>query len=654
MNFKNKVFTFLFLFTFLVNNFLVSFSFAQETTKPTTKPVTTQNQNKTNKTTDTKKNPTTTKEDDVNKTKDSEEKDSDKTTWDKETKKDTKEVCTIKKVETDCDTINDKECLNWKKVVEEKKCEASKEVELPKEVQELFNKINQKYWPNSSHVVTYNWHEYDNSTIIYWSVAMRELKEWIQWIDNKVKIDYELSKLSKLNLWNAKIDSSTAWYTPWVRSAKSYLTGAFYAKSYKVFSALYSLAWKDDVAKKITELWTKRQSWMSFLAEMWILYAISLQENGAVFWDEKWADKEQIKQHANNGWIFQLVRQCNVYVDYGIENWTKYPRTYIDAVSIWWFWNYLKYPYFKSWNAYDNGCLNLVWDRNKMLATDEAYIKMWKQLEQVDPERAKFLRSWAFAWSSNDAQLYIYMWRELSFMYQFFNISSFYEWKFGGNLTKEGLIWRTYSNSNSFLFVKQFLDLMKPWHTYTKEDWIKDVSTWSDYAKAWYKGNVSFIMQQKIWPDFPSKTLSMRFTSTEHWADFIFSHFSGSIWALYNGVLSSYRTIRWHPYVSKTPQWALQYWYWFPNTCWQYIAQCTEWCASYINTWKFSQAHWMFVQNRSFLAETYWYPVSYEAWKTDWYAIMLKFIHRYNNKNNLWWLHNNVQTSCLTDWTYLY
>lgn len=574
---------------------------------------------------------------------------------------DDKEVLKKKKEKEECKEIEViKKCKEWEewcekgeKKIKEKVCEKDESVPLPKEVQDLFNTINTKYWPNSSHVVEYNWSTYDNSTIIYWAIAMKDLKDWILGIDSQIKIDYELAKLSKLNMGNAIIDSSTAWYTPWVRSARSYITWAFYNKSTKVMGALYTLAWNQEMTQKIQAIWQARLEGMTFLSEMWILYAIAMQENGAAYAWENAADKEQIKQYANNGGIFQLTRICWNYNEKSIE---KNTWGYIDASWIGGMWNYLKFNGTMS-NPYDKQCADIAWWLDKFAPTDEAYIKMWKQLAQVDPERYQFMKNGAFAGSSNEAQLYIYLGRELSFMYQFYNIGAFYEGKFWRWLSKTAIIKKTYSLNQSFKFVKQFLDVNKPNHSYTIEDWVKDVITWSNYAKRWYTGQAQFVLQEKMWNEFPSTKLSMRFTSTEHWADFIFNNFVGAIGALYNGVNAWYWSIWWSPYVAKHAPRALQNRYWLPSTCWQRIKQCRENCTSYIEKAGFTEGKGMYLQNRSFLSEVYWVPVAYSQGKTDWYLIMLKFLTRNHNKNgyrHLLGKAKNVSTSCLEDGSIAY
>lgn len=581
----------------------------------------------------------------------------------KEKKENKEEECVEVEKKKECK--EGEESCEHSSTITEKICKKVDKVELPTEVLALYKKIEEKYGGTGKKAVEYNWKTYDNSTIIYSAVAMKELKDWIQWIDNQVKIDYEMAKLSKIALWNIDVDWMKG-YTPWVRWLRAYMTSAMFVKASKVLEALYESIGSKDVSQKIASATSDRLEWIWFVLDHWLWFAIALRENGWYWWDENWQWKELIKTFANNWWIFQLTDACGKISWNSLDEWT-WAWLYLSGK---WIWTAALFyalneeqtrKSLNSWNAYDANCRNIYWAENYK-STPEKLIKLWQTYAQLDSEYYLYLKNGLFKGSANEAELYEYMGRELQFIFQFWNWSWFMKGKYASKrkLDVRALTDSSWSNTNNwYKFLKQLIDTIKPWNTYTQEDWYKDVVKWWAYAKAWYTWDSSFIISEKLWSDFPDSSLQMKFLSPEHWADFILWNFSWWIGSRYNGVWAKYTNHYNNSYVNSMPTWMLIGWFGLPEGCWMLTQQYWMETAAWGKWWMFSSKgfvwkNWFAGFTKVFLNYTYKVPTAFSP-TSDWALRMMKYLSKHNNKAPFNWpTVNNTYITCLNDWSILY
>ena len=548
-----------------------------------------------------------TGEDEKSSTKEEPTKEKTKKTKSENEKNDKEKNCKIIEVKKKCEEGD--ECPSGENIEKEKVCTWDED-KLPNEVKNLYQQIAKKYGKGSKGTVEYNGSLYNNSSIIYGAVAMKELKDWIQSIDNEVKINFELARLSNMSIGGIDIDGLKG-YTPNVRSAKSYLTSAMYVKTVKVLEALYKLSGQAESAQRIAEQGNGRLSGMQMLLDYGLAYGIVLQENAATYWNENDASKALIKQYAWNGWAFQIVNVCNMAYGHSLEQ-----KTWVGIyLNGYWvggmaqFYAVAPEAIGKAMNnAYDKQCISKEWVKN-FTNTPELLIKLWKSHQQIDPERANYLRTTLFVGSSNESQLLTYLGRELQWMFQFYNFSAFMANKLWSrySLSPEVIARNVYQFGN-YGAIKKNLDTINSWMWYSKEDWVNDVKEWMNFAKKGYQWNVNFTLQSKWGNAFPASSPAMRFTSEKNYAEFIAFHLAWAIGAKYNGV--AYKNIFNNPYVNKIPLRSLSSWLWLPESCGQIVWQVGKDGWPVVQRKGFNQQGGMYVQVRSYLGERYHIPLN--------------------------------------------
>lgn len=614
--------------------FFVSFSFANSTTKPATSTSTKKNtttSTTTKKNTASKSNASTTTSKSTPTTGIINEDWPTSTDWTVETtdnstsstkKTTTKKNCKTVEVQKKC--WEDEDCSWGTKIEKEEICSADED-KLPSEVKALYQQIAQKYWKGSKGYIEYNGSKYTNASMIYGAVAMKELKDGVQNIDNEVKINFELSRLSSMSIGGVDIDGLKG-YTPNVRSAKSYVTTAMYVRSIKVLEALYKLSWQTESAKKLADHWNAILPWVQMLLDYGFAYGIVLQENGAVYGNENGDNKALIKQYAGNGWAFQITWICGNAYNHSLEQ-GKGAKIYLNwhwiggmnqfyAVAPEAIWRAMK-------NEYDKQCINFEGVQS-FTNTPELLIKLWRSHQQIDPERANYLKTTLFVGSSDEAQLLTYLGRELQFMFQFYNYGSFMAHKMGNaySFSPKNLAISTYSKG-SYGMIKKNLEKIGITN-YTREDWIQDVEEWKKFVKTGYSGSANFILKTKGWNAFPSSSPAMRFTSDKNYAEFIAFHLAGAIGALYNGI--AYSHIYNNPYVNKIPMWALESRLWLPWDCGQIVGQIWVDGGAVIQRKGFNQSGGMYVQTRTYLSDRYHIPLNNT--QNDGYVKMQKWAYK--------------------------
>jgi len=457
---------------------------------------------------------------------------------------------------------------------------------LPQEIQNIKTYIKMKYWwMPLMYTSTWKWNSWSvvliqNNTPEYALLWISDTKKMIKNVSNNVKLDYYYSNI----LW------ISVWWESWPdnlwnqnRAIYKYTSLSFYNKTVNVLWRIYDMNWMSDKWNSIREFSSKNKNFIETLLKNWIFTIIAWRENPWWFNDNK-KFPQLLHWWATNWWYYQIDGWCNVIEWHSIDL-KQWIQIYTNWLPVWW--TALIYSSWFSdskmaWTK-DKACYKRLW-RQQAWLLDAEKIKLWKMYSEYDKENYNIMKSLLlpqYQTNNNEleTQTYLELWKELQYMFQFYNAVSF-AWNKNGKsntikwtFTKMAYQWNW---KNAKWFNDIWLDLS--YDEYITDLWIA-LSSSSDaefWKFIWYKKN-----EQKL------KTIWI--VDNVWYKDILVYYYIATIWWIYNWIIAqSLWSVIGNAYVSDINAWTATVLY---NKQWQ-IKMCSVWedwwpliCKPFNNDW---------------------------------------------------------------------
>ncbi len=493
-----------------------------------------------------------------------------------------------------------KKCEEWDENCEEEK----KEVELPDEVKQLYQLIENKYWQNpknclakenekkcETYMIDWDNHYIKNDSMYFALSWIKDLKDWVKNIDNNVKLDYMMSKMMSFNIWNwMNLDE---WWLSNFDSLYSYTTYWYYVKANNIIWRMLSST--PDALSRLQTNFNNNSRFIKFLLDNWFWSSIWRNESATSFsW---WQNTSYtIHESARNWWFFQIYNWCDVIWWNSLERNTWKP-IYVSWETIWWLWmvywwsaDYHRWP-----QKLDISCASKLWkniDWIKMTAW--SYAQLWTKFKQADQERYNYIKT---TLSLSEEDTLVYLWKELQYMYQFYNFVNFLCNK----------LWFSYSSSstNAYQWSRWwFSKILEQYNikNYTLEDYKADLekvnafNAWNKWIKfQWYEKNKTEF--RKLW-----------ITSEIWYKDIIMIHYYWLAWTLYNWTWNVWNYYIDNPYVSNIrASRASPTLFWKTVTMWTCQIK-TDWWSAVCNRWSWSL--WIWISYMLYVKNVLWWSTN--------------------------------------------
>jgi hypothetical protein len=262
-------------------------------------------------------------------------------------------------------------------------------------------------------------HYIKNDSMYFALSWIKDLKDWVKNIDNNVKLDYMMSKMMSFNIWNwMNLDE---WWLSNFDSLYSYTTYWYYVKANNIIWRMLSST--PDALSRLQTNFNNNSRFIKFLLDNWFWSSIWRNESATSFsW---WQNTSYtIHESARNWRFFQIYNWCDVIWWNSLERNTWKP-IYVSWETIWWLWmvywwsaDYHRWP-----QKLDISCASKLWkniDWIKMTAW--SYAQLWTKFKQADQERYNYIKT---TLSLSEEDTLVYLWKELQYMYQFYNFVNF-------------------------------------------------------------------------------------------------------------------------------------------------------------------------------------------------------------------------------------
>lgn len=473
-------------------------------------------------------------------------------------------------------------CEEWDEECEKQKKAKWREVKMPQELLDLYKEIETKYWWTSIHAELKTKDktikkEVNNWEMYFWLAWMKDLKDWIKSIDNNVKIDYIMSKMMNFELW--KIWWSW-WLTKWEHSLYTYTTYWYYKRTVSTIKNIMIMKWDTSSTQRLEEVANQYDALIRLLLELWFWSSIWRNESESSFSPYKASDTHALHASARNWWFFQIYKWCNPIWWNAIEE-NTWQRIYVSWKSIWWqhvvyWWN--SHYHLKA-NPADIMCLNRFWlQAADWTMTDDKYLLLWMVYKTVDQERYNYIK--AELWWDENITL-IYLWKEIQYMYQFYNFVSFLANKIQFSLDFLA------NKSVNWIWSIEWINwaLSRYWLSFTKEQIKYDYELLSKCVQSeWWCSSVQF-----QWYNTNNKALFNKvwITNQDWYVNFLAFVMSSILWWYYNWTWNFWNNLIDNAYVSN-PWWAWPMLFWkeiTATTCRYWWDWKWFWCKAWWSIW---------------------------------------------------------------------
>jgi len=464
---------------------------------------------------------------------------------------------------------------------------------LPPEIQNIKTYIKMKYWwMPLMYTSTWKWNSWSvvlipNNTPEYALLWISDTKKMIKNVSNNVKLDYYYSNILWISVWESWPDSL------WNQNSAiyKYTSLSFYNKTVNVLWKIYDINWMSDKWNALRQFSVQNKQFVETLLKNWIFSTIAWRENPGWFTNSKFP--QLLNWWATNWWYYQIYDWCNV-IEWNSVDFQQWIKKYTSWQPIWWsaivyssWWSNAKMAWWK-----DSKCYQRL-SRSTAALSDAEKIKLWKIYAEYDKDTYNTIKSLLlpkYQTNNNEleTQTYLELWKELQYMFQFYNAvvfvwnknwrSSTIKWTF----TNKSYHW---NNDVTKWFNNIWLDLS--YDEYVTDLWIA-LSSSSD-AEFW----------KFVWYSKNEQKLKMMWISNNVWyKDLLVYYYLSTLWWFYNWIIKfSLWSVIANAYSSDINAWAAQSLY---NKSWQ-LKMCSvkkDWgpiiCEPWSNNWV--MASWIQIQ----------------------------------------------------------